>query len=65
MNGHLRRVDVLLALVTVGLVSVWGDPPNRFFNVSCLLVFWSLYFSGAVGLRFLARKKAQPALSKS
>jgi hypothetical protein len=65
MNGYLRRFDVFLALVTVGAVALWGEPSRRFFDVSCLLLFWTLYFGSAVGMWFYSRRRLQPALSKS
>jgi hypothetical protein len=65
MNAHLRRIDVFLALVTVGAVALWGDPSKRFFDVSWLLLFWTLYFTGAIGMWYYSRKRLQPALSKS
>jgi hypothetical protein len=65
MNAHLRRIDVFLALVTVGAVALWGDPSRRFFDVSCLLLFWTLYFGSAAGMWFYSRRRLQPALSKS
>jgi hypothetical protein len=65
MNGYLRRFDVLLALVTVGAVALWGAPSTRLFDVSCLLLFWTLYFSSAAGMWLYSRRRLQPALSKS
>jgi hypothetical protein len=65
MNGTWLRFDVFMALSTVGAVSAWGDPSVRLVDVTCLLIFWVIYFVGAAGMWLFNDKDRQPTLSKS
>jgi hypothetical protein len=65
MKDRWQRFDVLLALVTVGLLSGAGDPATRLVDVSSLLVFWAVYFSGAAGMRMFYNRQLRPAYSRS
>jgi hypothetical protein len=61
MNGRLKRFDVFLAIVTIGGVACWGDSSTRFADVACLLTFWAIYFTTAIGLWLFGAKRMQPA----
>jgi hypothetical protein len=57
MNGRIFRFDVILALASVGAVSIWGDPVTRLGEVSGLLALWTSYFVATLlAERYWARK---------
>jgi hypothetical protein len=65
MIARLKRLDVFLALVTIGGVSFWGDSSTRFADVAWLLVFWAVYFTAAIGMWLFTSNRMQPAPVKS
>lgn len=65
MIARLKRLDVFLALATIGGVSFWGDSSTRFADVTCLLVVWAVYFTAAIGMWLFAFNRMQPAPVKS
>jgi hypothetical protein len=59
------RFDVFLAIVTIGGVAGWGDPSTRLTDVACLLIFWAVFSTAAIGLWLFTSGRMRPALVKS
>jgi hypothetical protein len=64
MDQLLKRFDVFLAVITVGVVSVFGDASMWWVDVSGLLALWAAYFSASAGMWFFCERTPQPALAK-
>jgi len=65
MNGRVKRFDVFLAIATIGGVACCGDLSTRLADVACLLTFWAVYFTVAIGLWLFTGRRMQPAPVKS
>jgi len=64
MDQLLKRFDVFMAVITVGAVSVFGEPSMRQVDVSGLLALWAVYFIASAGMRFFCERTLRPALAK-
>jgi hypothetical protein len=64
MDQLLKRFDVSLAVITVGAVSVFGDPSIVWVDISGLLALWAAYFSASAGMRFFCGPTLRPALAQ-
>jgi hypothetical protein len=64
MDQLIKRFDVFLAVITVGTVSVFGDPSMRWVDVTGLLALWTAYFGASAGMRFFCGRTLRPALAE-
>ena len=64
MAQLLKRFDVFLAVITVGAVSVFGDPSRVSVDLTGLLALWTAYFGGSAGMKFFCDRTMRPAFAK-
>ena len=64
MDQLLKRFDVVFAVITVGAVSVFGDPSMVSVDLSGLLALWTAYFVASAGMKFFCDRTLRPALAK-